>query len=318
MPVCQSLPGVFKPFRSLYSAPLRDPPLRARPHSVESTVVCCTWLRKYRSPPFEFHVSAVHGKAEHRSTRRVVVRAYGRAPKALHRHQTALATDIESSRLAAPAIVARIQPIVQWSFTFGASVNTVYTGSKRYSAERHCISLTSRTQASSRDSAKLCLKLEIAASSARAGRDACRRGSRAEPSRWPPRRRGRGGGKQRLSEQNLPPRRTVTARAASCRASGDSDDSATPARLVSVERRSCTLWGARGVTVFQPSSGGSASILPSFAHGALMVLRSFVRLHRSCFTRACPKWTRICLKFHVHSSHHYWRAVTYGHWQCEV
>ena len=113
--------GVFKPFRSLYSAPLRDPPLRARPHSVESTVVCCTWLRKYRSPPFEFHASAVHGNAEHRSTRQVVVRAYGRAPKALHRHQTALATDIESSRLAAPAIVARIQPVVQWSFTFGAS-----------------------------------------------------------------------------------------------------------------------------------------------------------------------------------------------------
>ena len=107
--------GVFKPFRkfrSLYSAPLRDPPLRARPHSVESTVVCCTWLRKYRSPPFEFHASAVHGNAEHRSTRQVVVRAYGRAPKALHRHQTALATDIESSRLAAPAIVARIQPVV--------------------------------------------------------------------------------------------------------------------------------------------------------------------------------------------------------------
>ena len=48
----------------VYSAPLRDPPLRARPHSVESTVVCCTWLRKYRSPPFEFHVrtrAAVHG-----------------------------------------------------------------------------------------------------------------------------------------------------------------------------------------------------------------------------------------------------------------
>ena len=118
-----------KPFRSLYSAAqLSLSSLITRPSTARATSFCrehCSMLHvATQVPQPSFRVSrqcrARQCRAsEARSTRQVVVRAYGRAPKALHRHQTALATDIESSRLAAPAIVARIQPVVQWSFTFG-------------------------------------------------------------------------------------------------------------------------------------------------------------------------------------------------------
>jgi hypothetical protein len=98
----------------VYSAPLRDPPLRTRHYYVESTVVCCTWLRKYRSPPFEFHVrtrDAVHGMpsigARVRWSYVLTVSAEGASytPNRIgHRHRV---------QQADPAIVARIQPSLE-------------------------------------------------------------------------------------------------------------------------------------------------------------------------------------------------------------
>ena len=100
---------VFKPYSSPSARVLSS---LTRPSTARATSFCrehCSMLHvATQVPQPSFRVSrqdtccrARH--AEHRSTRRVVVRAYGRAPKALHRHQTALATDIESSRPTPPS-----------------------------------------------------------------------------------------------------------------------------------------------------------------------------------------------------------------------
>ena len=114
----------FKPFRSLYSAPLRDPPLRARPHSVESTVVCCTWLTQEPQPSFRFSRQDTCCRARHAEHRRRVGWPYVPTVERRRRFIDTIPHWPQTSRAAGwmpPPSWHASSLSCNWSFTFGAS-----------------------------------------------------------------------------------------------------------------------------------------------------------------------------------------------------
>ena len=114
----------FKPFRSLYSAPLRDPPLRARPHSVESTVVCCTWLTQVPQPSFRVSRQDTCCRARHAAHRRRVGWPYVLTVERRRRFIDTNPHWPQTSRAAGwmpPPSWHASSLSCNWSFTFGAS-----------------------------------------------------------------------------------------------------------------------------------------------------------------------------------------------------